>query len=186
MADGDHVLLRFLDGSERVAQVHRGRCVGHTRSLGERAARLTRPSLATGVPGARPLALGKMGNVAGDKVIGLPFGVSLELVGRGADASLRRYTMPTTDVPISECASMRAPHVGRTQPLTDMTAAGSASSAIDAPATANNQNLVDDNKAQALTQEQILELKASAASGEVGPDSTPHHLCAPCTQTLIV
>jgi len=108
VANGDHVLLRFLDGSERVAQVHHGRCLCHTRSQGERAARLTRGSLTTGVPGARPLALGKMGNVAGDKVIGLPFGVSLELVGRGADASLRRYTMPTTDMPISECASMHA------------------------------------------------------------------------------
>ena len=63
-------------------------------------------------PFSRSIQLGKMGTIAGSALVGLPFGVSVELIGRGADATLRRYTLAAMDNAVGECTPLLQPPAG--------------------------------------------------------------------------
>jgi hypothetical protein len=50
-----------------------------------------------------------VGTVRGAQLVGLPYGVSVELTGRGADETLQRYTLAALDAAVSDCAPAARP-----------------------------------------------------------------------------
>ena len=123
------------------------------------------------------LDLHRLGSVPAAALVGLPYGVSVEVVGRGTDTTLQRYVPQPLEGAVAECNvkhPIRARHrsvcarSSRTTPHGPVrTPLSPAPVAPDTPAVVTNKDLVDNNQAQAMAAEDIARLKQTGASGEV-------------------